>query len=167
MLSHEHMHNWFPNVLRSDLGPWFMEGLNDYVAYRILYESNIHTRDQYCGMLSKWHREYIWCTKQNNTPLMPYRRGMLAAWIFDLEIQRVTKGEKGLKDLLQHLLAHTPKNEKVSRKQFVSALHSLIGEPAEALYTQLIESDQVIELATFLNGTAYKLNQRGEITLTP
>ena len=29
MLAHEHLHNWYPNAMRSDLGPWFMEGLTD------------------------------------------------------------------------------------------------------------------------------------------
>ena len=146
MLSHEHMHNWFPNVLRSDLGPWFMEGLNDYVAYRILEESEIHTSEQFLGMLNKWHREYIWCTKQTSTPLMPYRQGMIAAWVFDLEIQRATKGEKGLKNLLQILLNETPKNERVGRSHFVNALHTLIGPSADALYKTLIESDTPIAL---------------------
>ena len=58
MLAHEHLHNWYPNAMRSDLGPWFMEGLNDYVAYRGLLANGLHTREQFSGMLSKWHREY-------------------------------------------------------------------------------------------------------------
>ena len=87
MLAHEHLHNWYPNAMRSDLGPWFMEGLNDYVAYRGLLANGLHTREQFSGMLSKWHREYEMCVRTKNERLMPYRRGMVAAWVFDIELR--------------------------------------------------------------------------------
>jgi len=32
-----------PNAMKSDLGPWFMEGLNDHVAYRGLLANQLHT----------------------------------------------------------------------------------------------------------------------------
>ena len=157
MLSHEHMHNWFPNVLRSDLGPWFMEGLNDYVSYGIMFDSGLHSAAQTSGMLSKWFREYQWCLRQEKHPLMPYRQGMIAAWVMDLEIQRATGKKKSLKNLIEHLLENTPRDQAVSRKEFVAALEALIGAPAETLYARLIESDEAIPLAKYLEETRYSI----------
>ena len=159
MLSHEHMHNWFPNVLQSDLGPWFMEGLNDYVAYSILFDNGLHTMEQYVGMLNKWYKEYLWCLSRDETPLMPYRRGMIAAWIMEVEIERATDNQKGLKNLLEHLLVNTPKNQRVTRDKFVAALQSLLGESAEDLYVRLIESAEPIPLAEYLKKSSYTMVQ--------
>ena len=88
---------------------------------------------------------------------MPYRRGMIAAWVMDLEIQRATDKKKSLKSLIEHLLEHTPKNQAVTRKEFVAALGALIGANAEDLYVSLIESDKAISLAEHLEGSRYSI----------
>jgi predicted metalloprotease with PDZ domain len=134
-----------------------MEGLNDYVSYGIMYDSGLHSREQTSGMLSKWFREYQWCLRQKDTPLMPYRQGMIAAWVMDLEIQRASDQKKSLKNLIAHLLENTPRDQAVSRKEFVAALEALIGPQAEALYARLIESDMAIPLEKYLEDTRYSI----------
>ncbi len=82
---------------------------------------------------------------------------MVAAWVMDLEIQRVSGGKKTLKNLIEHLLENTPRDQAVSRQEFVAALGSLVGEKAEALYVSLIESDQPIPLAGYLKDTQFSI----------
>ena len=157
MLAHEHLHNWYPNVMKSDLGPWFMEGLNDYVAYRGLLANGLHTREQFSGMLSKWHREYEWCVRTSNQRVMPYRRGMIAAWVFDIEIRRSTGGRNGLTDVLLKLIEEKPEGGIVQRPHFLAMLKKVSGKNMEALYRHLVEDDGAIDLAAHLNGTGFRI----------
>lgn len=157
MLAHEHLHNWYPNAMKSDLGPWFMEGLNDYVAYRGLLANGLHTREQFSGMLSKWHREYHYCIDRNDERLMPYRRGMIAAWVFDIEIRRATGGRNGLTDLLLKLIEEEPAGGIVQRRHFLAMLEEVSGKEMEALYKQLVEDHVAIDLASHLVGTGFRI----------
>ncbi len=160
MLAHEHLHNWYPNAMKSDLGPWFMEGLNDYVAYRGLLANGLHTREQFGGMLSKWHREYEFCVRTNNERLMPYRRGMIAAWVFDIELRRATSGKDGLTDVLMKLIQEKPAEGKVQRKHFLAMLKKVSGEDMEDLYKHVVEDDGAVDLAKHLEGTGFRIVEK-------
>ena len=160
MLAHEHLHNWYPNVMKSDLGPWFMEGLNDYVAYRGLLANGLHTRQQFSGMLSKWHREYLYCLKRKDERLMPYRRGMIAAWVFDIELRRATQGRRGLTDVLRNLIDSKPEGGIVRRSHLLAMLNKVSGKDMEALYRHLVEDDGAIDLASYLNGTGFRIDEK-------
>jgi len=157
MLAHEHLHNWYPTVMRSSLGPWFMEGLNDYVAYRGLYVSGVHNAAQFTGMLSKWHREYHWCLRNPRHPLMPYRRGMLAGWVFDIELRRSSGGKHGLRDVLLGLLENRPESGVVGRTEFLAMMQRRTGKDMAPLYEELVERAEPIPLARFLEGTGFRL----------
>ena len=157
MLAHEHLHNWYPYTMKSDLGPWFMEGLNDYVAYRGLLAGGLHTREQFTGMLSKWHREYLYCIKRNDRRLMPYRRGMIAAWVFDIELRRATEGRRGLADVLGNLIDSKPEGGVVRRSHFVAMLKEVSGRDMATLYKHLVERDGAVDLSKFLKGTGFRI----------
>lgn len=157
MLAHEHLHNWYPNAMKSDLGPWFMEGLNDYVAYRGLLANGLHTREQFSGMLSKWHREYEMCVRTGNQRVMPYRRGMIAAWVFDIELRRATGGEHGLTDVLLRLIGSEPEGGIVQRRHLLAMLREVSGEDMGELYRHLVEDEGAIDLARFLRGTGFRI----------
>jgi len=167
MLAHEHLHNWYPNAMRSDLGPWFMEGLNDYVAYRGLLASGLHSRKQFSGMLSKWHREYEWCIRTKNARVMPYRRGMIAAWVLDIELRRTTNGKHGLTDVLLDLLDNKPLEGIVQRSHFLARLRKFSGEDMEPLYKRLVEDSVTIDLAPFLAGTGFSIDGKRNILINP
>ena len=167
MLAHEHLHNWYPNAMRSDLGPWFMEGLNDYVAYRGLLANGLHTREQFSGMLSKWHREYLWCVHTKNERVMPYRRGMIAAWVFDIQLRRATNGKHGLTDVLLDLIRDKPSGGVVQRAHFLARLKRFSGEDMEALYKHLVEDDGAIDLGKYLEGTGFTIAKNRNIGIRP
>jgi len=157
MIAHEHLHNWYPYTMKSDLGPWFMEGLNDYVAYRGLLANGLHTRQQFSGMLSKWHREYEMCVRNNDQRIMPYRRGMVAAWVFDIEIRRATGGQSGLTDVLMKLIEDKPEGGIVQRSHFLAMLKKVSGKDMGVLYRHVVENDGAIDLATHLIGTGFRI----------
>ena len=157
MLAHEHLHNWYPYTMKSDLGPWFIEGLNDYVAYRGLLANGLHTRGQFSGMLSKWFREYEMCVRTGNQRVMPYRRGMIAAWVFDIEIRRATDGRSGLTDVLLKLIEEKPEGGIVQRSHFLAMLKKVSGKDMEALYRHLVEDDGAVDLATHLKGAGFRI----------
>lgn len=162
MLAHEHLHNWYPNAMKSDLGPWFMEGLNDYVAYRGLLANSLHTREQFTGMLSKWHREYRMCVRTKNQRVMPYRRGMIAGWVLDIEIRRSTGGKRGLTDVLLNLINEKPKGGNVQRTHFLAMLKKVSGDDMEPLYKHLVEDDGAIDLAKHLKGTGFGIASKNQ-----
>jgi len=134
-----------------------MEGLNDYVAYRGLLANGLHSRQQFSGMLSKWHREYEMCVRTNNQRVMPYRRGMIAAWVFDIEIRRATRGRSGLTDVLLKLIKEKPEGGRVQRPHFIAMLKKVSGKNMEALYRHLVEDDDAIDLAAHLKGTGFHI----------
>jgi len=167
MLAHEHLHNWYPHTMKSDLGLWFTEGLTDYVAYRGLLANGLHDQTQFTSMLSQWFREYHYCIRTNDQNLMPYRRGMLAAWIFDIELRRATDGKHGLTDVLQNLIASKPAGGIVQRKHFVTMLKKISGKDMEQLYKSLVEDETTIDLAKHLDGTGFGISPKGAITINP
>lgn len=167
MLAHEHLHNWYPNAMRSDLGPWFTEGLNDYVAYRGLLASGLHSREQFSEMLSKWYREYEWCLRTENQRVMPYRRGMIAAWVFDIQLSRATGGRHGLTDVLLNLIRSEPPGGVVRREHFIATLEEVSGDDMEALYRHLVEEDGPIDLETYLVGSGFRITEKRGIEIRP
>lgn len=167
MLAHEHLHNWYPNVMKSDLGPWFMEGLNDYVTYRGLQANGLHSREQFAAMLSKWHREYYYCLERGDKMLMPYRRGMLAAWVFDIELRRATEGRRGLTDVLRNLIGSKPEGGVVQRSHFVTMLKKVSGRDMESLYKHLVEDDGAVDLAKYLEGSGFRMAANRDIEINP
>jgi predicted metalloprotease with PDZ domain len=167
LLAHEHLHNWYPNAMQSDLGPWFKEGLTDYVAYRGLLANGLHDRAQFTAMLSKWHREYHLCLERNDQRLMPYRRGMLAAWVFDIELRRATEGKRGLTEVLRNLIDSKPAGGIVQRRHFVAMLNEVSGHDMEPLYKHLVEDDGAIDLAKHLTGTGFLIGGNHRIEIAP
>ncbi len=159
MLAHEHLHNWYPNVMRSNMGAWFMEGLNDYVAYRGVHAAGIHSDEQFAGMLSKWHRQYRWCVENKDKRLMPYRRGMFAGLVFDVELRRALAGKAGLRDLLLGMLRAKPAGGVASREDFVAMAQKLTGKDFAPLYQELVEADRIIDLPRFLEGSGFRLGE--------
>jgi predicted metalloprotease with PDZ domain len=144
-----------------------MEGLNDYVAYRGLLANGLHTREQFSGMLSKWHREYVWCVHTGNQRVMPYRRGMIAAWVFDIQLRRATDGKHGLTDVLLDLIRDKPPGGVVQRAHLVARLNKFSGEDMEALYEHLVEDDSAIDLAKYLAGTGFSIAKNRNIEIRP
>jgi len=167
MLAHEHLHNWYPYTMKSDLGPWFMEGLNDYVAYRGLLANGLHTRQQFSAMLSKWHREYEMCVRTGNKRVMPYRRGMIAAWVMDIELRRATAGRNGLTDVLLKLIEEKPAGGIVQRSHFLAMLKKVSGKNMETLYRHLVEDDGAIDLAPYLKGSGFHIAKTRAIEIRP
>ncbi len=162
MLAHENLHSWIPLALRNDLGAWFNEGLNDYVAYRVLFESGVHDIEQHVAFLDKWTREYRWLQEHDpKSGAMPYRRGMLAGWIFDIELRRATNDERGLRDVLIALLDRARAGESVSRPDFLDAMSAVGGRDFSALYRELVEADAAIDLEKHLDGSGFGLSEDG------
>lgn len=160
MLAHENLHSWIPMALRNDLGAWFNEGLNDYVAYRVLFDSGVHDMDQHVAFLDKWTREYRWLAEHDpKSGAMPYRRGMLAGWIFDIELRRATNDERGLREVLIALLDRARTGERVSRSDFLDAMSAAGGRDFSALYRELVESDAAIDIEKHLNGSGFRLSE--------
>jgi predicted metalloprotease with PDZ domain len=162
MLAHENLHSWIPLALRNELGAWFNEGLNDYVAYRALFDGGVHDMDQHVAFLDKWTREYRWLAQHDpESGAIPYRRGMLAGWVFDIELRRATNGDRGLRDVLITLLDRARAGERVSRSDFLDALRAVGGRDFSALYRELVEADAAIEIERHLEGSDFRLVEDG------
>jgi len=96
LFAHENFHYWNGRLLRADepqgLVMWFTEGLTDYYALRILYESRHWSAEQYAQWINRHLREYDANPARNATNEeiqagfwrqretlgeVPYQRGLL------------------------------------------------------------------------------------------
>ena len=93
--------------------------------------------------------------RTKNQRVMPYRRGMVAAWVFDIELRRATDGRNGLTDVLMKLIEGKPEGGIVQRPHFLAMLKKVSGKDMEALYRHLVEDDGAIDLAAYLDGTGF------------
>ncbi len=124
LLAHELFHNW--NGRKIDrkeperLVYWFSEGFTDFYARRLLYRAGLvdlgdrvaqlnatsaqfHT-NPYRGARNDKIEQAFWSDEKVRE--LPYQRGALVAHLVDDHIQKTTRGEKSLDDLVRALYRH-------------------------------------------------------------
>jgi predicted metalloprotease with PDZ domain len=116
-LAHEYLHRWFPDRLgglpedRQGRGYWFSEGVNDWLAARLLLRSEIWSLEDYAADLNEVLLRYaaspargagadeiaerFW--QDNDVMQISYDRGHALAWLADHRLRE----EGGLDPLLR------------------------------------------------------------------
>jgi predicted metalloprotease with PDZ domain len=113
---HETLHLWFGGAM--DTERWWIEGVTDYLAARLLaawtgrpddladlcYQSLRYyqqIRDNTSMTMDEEQRENVF---GDNTTLLVYRKGMLAGLLLDAAIRRGSDGQAGLDDVARSML---------------------------------------------------------------
>lgn len=132
LFHHELMHHWIGHQIQNgadeELSYWFSEGFTEYFCRKNMFESGLISEREYVQLLDSilavhysnplataindsikpnfWGRSYY--------GKLPYNRGSIYAYYLDGKIQRISKGQYSLKDIMRIMLSET----KLDKRQF-------------------------------------------------
>jgi len=159
-LAHELFHLWIPNGLALDGNyDWFYEGFTLYQALRAGIRLNLLSFQDYLNAMGKAYDAYKSVTNRDKgslldaslerwtvSPVLVYNKGMLAAFLYDLTLQKQTKGKRSLEDVYKELfrLYRNSEARKDGNAAVLSVLNST-GDMKEFTH-RYIESAGAIDL---------------------
>ncbi len=155
---HETLHLWFGGVLQT--ARWWTEGVTDYYAARLQSEWSgragdlatliFRSLDDYLRIPRRTRMTMDQEARANvlgdNTTLLVYRKGMLAALLLDAAIRRSTGGSASLDDVAREALAlaRSRADGRVAESE-LRALAIAAGGPAVgALWTRVVAGDTLL-----------------------
>ena len=172
-LRHEIFHLWFPNAVSlSGRYDWFYEG---FALYESLKTGVALNRIRFDDLLDTLSRAYTFDSALRNRPSLLdlsanrsaggdtdlYARGMIIAFLTDLELMRASGGKANVETLLRDLFEKY--HEAPSQVDGNKAVFDLIASPLIARYvqsTEQIDIDRALQVAGIdlvKNGPSYSL----------
>ena len=167
-LAHEFVHTWTPNAFgdlartNDELGPFFAEGFTDYLGYRIAHAAGLLDREAFEAALNRFYAEYLFVAgpgREKNAAFIPYRQGLFAALILDIELLRRSEGQADLGDVIRALTVRHAHGEGLTRDMFSSVLAELGGPGLDSLLFSLQDSGSPIDLRRHLAGSGIAVDE--------
>jgi len=173
-LRHELFHLWLPNgVALAGRYDWFYEGAALYMASRVGLMTNRIRFEDFVSQLSTaiafdrtspkgvslaMAADTRWLG--NATTL--YARGMLAAFILDLELLKRSKAKHSLEDILRKLF-NDHDRRKGSKAEAVPAILDAFAafDDTGRLAKELLERTEPLDLASALENSGFELSDSG------
>lgn len=142
-LAHELFHLWIPNGLALDGNyDWFYEGFTLYQALRAGIRLNLLSFQDYLNALGKAYDAYRAVANRDKgslldaseerwtvSPVLVYNKGMLVAFLYDLTLQKQTKGRHSLDDVYRELFRLYRNSE--ARKDGNAAVLAVLNSTGE------------------------------------
>ena len=177
-LVHELFHLWVPNGLAlSGNYDWFYEGFTTYQATRAATELDFLTFQEYLDAIARAYDRYRAQVQAANHSLLAaseqrwrdagtlvYHKGMVVAFLYDLDIRLRTNGKRSLSDVYRELLrrhAHGQLSQD-GNSSVVQVLHSFMENAPKA--HRYLMSEGVIDLTTELSPYGLEVEKRGAAT---
>ncbi|MCC6446818.1 MAG: M61 family metallopeptidase [Armatimonadetes bacterium] len=194
LAAHEFFHAWNVKRIRSKgLGPfdysqeadtgslWFLEGVTDYYAYRLLYRAGLIDRGRYLdnlageirGLLNNEARKAVSLEESGRRAwqggswgyggLSYYNKGKLAGLLFDLKIRDITDGRKSLDDvmrLLMKLYGSAP--EGFEADGILKAMNRVAGADLSREYEQWVRGTEELPFAKLLKAAGIDMVVRNQ-----
>lgn len=177
-LAHELFHLWVPNALplKGDYA-WFFEGFTLYEAARAgvrLGQLNFQNYlDNLALAYDRSRSDHAAASlslldaakrRWSDPSAAVYYRGMLAAYLYDLNVRLQTGGKRSLEDVYRALFRRGSKGRSTDDANAVmlGIMNSVAGGPA--LATGLIEQTGVVDLATALQPFGLQVVMEGART---
>lgn len=161
---------------------WIVEGITSYYDDLFLKRCEIYKDDEYLGLLvstlnkvenqpgskvmslsqssfDAWIKLYLPDENSDNSSISYYQKGMLAAWVIDLEIIKRTSGKKKLDDVMRYLYETYYKQKKrgFTEEEFAEALKIVAGSSFTDLLQQIIYTTNPIDYSKYLNYVGLEL----------
>lgn len=172
IFTHELLHLWVPNALPLDGDyDWFFEGFTLYTALRTALELKIIDFKEFLDTLARVYDSYLsypddlslidaserrWTT----AGAFVYDKGMLAAFLYDLQLRTESAGKTGLADKYRELFARTAADHVNGNEVIIAVLGS---SPALAGFTKsYIENGTRLELERLLPAYGLTLDSSGK-----
>lgn len=173
-LAHEMFHFYLPNALRiRENFDWFWEGFTRYVALMTLARLNLLTLDEYLDAVSGEYEAYLFNPQRGQLSLIAaspdkfsspasydlvYRKGMLVAALYDLELRWQSRGKLNLAYVMKALHATYANSEQSVGNQEVLNELGKAGDFSTLIRNDL-EGTKEIDLAERLKIYGLKIEQ--------
>jgi predicted metalloprotease with PDZ domain len=171
IFTHELLHLWVPNSLHLDGDyDWFFEGFTLYTALRTALELKIISFKEFLATLARVYDSYLsypddlslidaserrWTTSGS----FVYDKGMLAAFLYDLQLRTQSAGKITLADRYREIFAR-PAADHVNANEVIIAVLGL--SPAARDFTKsYIENSTRLELERLLPPYGLTLDSSG------
>ncbi|MFN0110977.1 MAG: hypothetical protein ACKVZH_19125 [Blastocatellia bacterium] len=181
-LAHEMFHFYLPNAFRiRENFDWFWEGFARYVALMTLAELRLMDLNEYLDAINTEYDAYLFNPSRTQISLLAaspdkfasfasydlvYRKGMLVAALYDLELRWQSRTKLTLADAMKSLYTnHAASNREVGNQEVLNELKRL-GD-----FTRMIQNDvegaREIDLADRVKpyGLKLTLSPRGRAQL--
>jgi hypothetical protein len=172
IFTHELLHLWVPNSLRLEGEyDWFFEGFTLYTALVTALELKFINFDEYLATLARVYDSYLsradglslieaserrWTTGNSAV----YDKGMLVAFLYDLNIARESGGRNRLADRYRDLFQR-PVSGPASANEAIIKLLSSTSATAD-LAKRYIEGSNDLELEAALSSYGLRLDTTGK-----
>ncbi len=173
-LAHEMFHFYLPNAFRiRENFDWFWEGFTRYVALMTLARLNLLTLDEYLDAISGEYEAYLFNPSRSQLSLIAaspdkfssaasydlvYRKGMLVAALYDLELRWQSRGKLDLTNAMKNLYKDfAATGRQIGNREVLNEL-SRLGDFA-ALIRNDLESTKDIDLAERMKSYGLKIEQ--------
>jgi predicted metalloprotease with PDZ domain len=164
-LAHELFHLWIPNGLALDGNyDWFYEGFTLYQALSAAVRLNLLTFQDYLNAIGRAFDAYrsavagrgesslLQASEQRWTlsPALVYNKGMLAAFLYDLNLRQRTKGKRSLSDVYRELFRlHNASQARTDGNRAALAALNRAGEMQDVTQ-RYVEGAGTIDLAALI-----------------
>lgn len=170
-LAHEMFHFYLPNALRiRENFDWFWEGFTRYVALMTLARLNLLTLDEYLDAINGEYEAYLFNPQRGQLSLIEaspdkfsslassdlvYRKGMLVAALYDLELRWQSRSKLTLADAIKALYANS--DREIGNREVLGELGKL-GDFSRLIRDD-IEGTREIDLAERVKPYGLKIEQ--------
>jgi predicted metalloprotease with PDZ domain len=169
---------------------WVAEGITSYYDDLFLKRCDIYKEDEYLGIVSTaiskienlpgnkvqslaqssfdaWIKLYLPDENSDNSSISYYQKGMLVAFVLDLEIIKRTNGNKKLDDVMRYLYTEYFKNKKrgFTEIEFTNALEKVTGTSFKELLDAMVYTTNDIEYAKYLAYVGLELKNTESIKM--
>jgi predicted metalloprotease with PDZ domain len=160
-LTHELFHLWIPNGVALDGNyDWFYEGFTNYEAMRAGMRLNFLTFQDYLNALGRAFDAYLSEVERDkyslpdasqrrwtNSTALVYHKGLLIAFLYDLQLRSQTGGKHSLDDVYKDLFQryHATEKRADGNAAVINALSA--QEKMRDFVRHYIESASAVELA--------------------
>ncbi len=167
LYNHELLHKWIGRTIKNENEVeqyWFSEGFTDYYAYKLMLKNDKLTAEEFISTIndiviiphykdtinsipnSEMTFERYW-SNYGVYQKLPYRRGLLYAFMLDTQIKERSQFSKSLDDLMQDLLAMSLEDEnmRLNHVVFQELLTSYLDDHALVEFERYILNGQLID----------------------
>lgn len=166
---------------------WVAEGITSYFDDLFLKRAGFHTDESYLKAVAyninrlenqpgknvmsldqssklAWVKAYLSNENSNNVTISYYNKGMLVAWMLDVEIFSSTNGDKRLDDVMLTLFNRYYKdlNRGFSYSEFVETCADVCGKPMNDFFDRYTKTTEALPYDDYLKTTGYALINKAE-----
>ena len=162
---------------------WVAEGITSYFDDLFLKRAGFHTEESYLKAVAyninrlenqpgrkvmalnessklAWVKAYMTNENSNNVTISYYNKGMLVAWMLDVEIFSATNGSKRLDDVMLELYNtyYRKQARGFTYQEFVETCSAICGKSLQDFFDTYTTTTTPLPYAKYLKITGYDLN---------